>query len=133
MSKFLSDKWLEECFEALEENEDFRKKVRGQKGRFVLCFEGKSEEESKFVFFSIRDGRCDEASYISNRNEVDFDYRISASIEFWKSMIKGEVDALEVFLKRKIKIEGSVLGLLGKKDMLISFVKALTSVPVELE
>ena len=124
MPEFPSREWAEEYCRALNGSEGYRRSARGWV--WPILFKVRMPDGSVRGFVArLNNGRCEGVEWLDDASRGDAPYVISATLDDWLSIIRGEVSPIAAFTRGKLKLEkGSMAMVLRYPLAAMEMVKA---------
>lgn len=133
MALFPSQEWIDELVKIALQNQELREVGKTwTHGGVITVLEPDDRYPNRVCsFFLIDKGDVKEAQIIDNEEQKQSAFVIYAKYSTWKSIVKGELDPIQGFLKGEIRVKGNVGLLMQYASMIQKFVSLLRKVQTE--
>jgi len=147
MPKFMSEEWLNQYEEALNNNEAYAKAASWWTGDFVFIVRASGGLDHDIMgFIGLTHGKCtgvkpisseDEFEVVepdaspSNPDKIAVEYTYEATHDTWVQIVKGELDPIRGLLSGKAKIQGEMAKVLKATDAAKELVNTAGSIDTE--
>lgn len=124
--KFLSDEWLEEVKQGLNESEGFRKGAGTATAKLQQVVTGTPDGERRY-WIVIEDGQVD----IGPGDLEQPDVTITQDYDTAAAMARSEVNPVSAFMTGKLKINGSMMLLMQLQGAIGELPKVMEEIDVD--
>ena len=133
MPVFPSEEWARELVKVAQEDEEFKNIAKTWKyGPILAVLEPDDKFNQKYLMlFSMKEDGTIDVKPVSTESEVKPEVSLIASYSTWKSIVKGEVDPVQEYMKGKIKAQGNFMVLFQYLRFMTKFMEILRKVPTE--
>ncbi len=104
--KFLSNEWVSQYIESLNQDENFKRITRKWEDNILFFFQEKDSMESKGILLTIHHGVCKEGKIVSDVEEVPM--TIIGSMANWKILFQGKISFFNLIIEQKLRMKGDV-------------------------
>ena len=124
--QFLSDEWVEELKQRLNESESFRKNAGAAKAKLQQVITGGPEGERRY-WIVIDDGQIDMGPGDIEQPDATIiqDYDTAAA------MARSEVSPVSAFMTGKLKVNGSMMLLMQLQGAIAELPKAMDEMDID--
>ena len=135
--EFPSEEWLSEFVEVLNSDENYARVAQNWEGSFLFVIEpdkGK-EGETAQLLMDLWHGKCRGWSVV-DESTVDPpkpDFILAAERSNFIKVLKGELDAVQAMLTRRLKLQGSMSYVMRNIPTVMDFVRCAKKVAIEGE
>jgi putative sterol carrier protein len=124
--QFLSDEWVAEVKQRLNESEAFRKGAGGSEVKLQQIVTGGPEGERRY-WIAIQDGQVD----MGPGDVAEPDVTITENYETAVAMARSEVNPVSAFMTGKLKINGSMMTLMQLQGAFSELPKVMDEMDVD--
>ena len=114
MPVFPSEEWSKALEDILYSDEEYKKEGAEWEGDTILVIEAEPEKLDKTFYYYSNPyhGELLESRRLDSLEGQDAAFVISGPYSVWKSIVKGEVDAVQMMMKGKLRLKGDMQYLL---------------------
>lgn len=110
---FPSEAWIKELRNKLNASDAYKQAAKKWEGAITFVVQpGAGLAEEKYLYLDLMHGDCLGAKELESAAEENAPFTISAPIEVWKSVVKGELDPIKAITGRKLKLQGNLMQVL---------------------
>jgi putative sterol carrier protein len=124
--QFLSDEWVEELKQRLNESESFRKNAGAAKAKLQQVITGGPEGERRY-WIRIDDGQID----MGPGDIEQPDATITQDYDTAAAMARSEVSPVSAFMTGKLKVNGSMMLLMQLQGAIAELPKAMDEMDID--
>lgn len=133
---FPSIDWFEELKERLNDNETYAEQAAGYgvdfDGDYVFTIEaGDGLTETVHYYVGLEDGECTGVREVDSPDAVDTGFQLSGEYDSWKSVVRGEMGAVEGIMGGDLELDGDMNTLLKYQDAATTFVDTCSEIETE--
>ncbi len=114
---YFSEEWMKEWYEAIEKNNDYKKKGKSWNAPLILKFDPAPEhlkqKEAIGFFLDLKYGECTGLRYAKKNDADRCDVILTADENTWLRLIEEKKDPTMMIMKGKMKLEKGSLVLLS--------------------
>lgn len=105
--------WLTELKDRLNADPDYEKAAANWEGSLVLHIQADEGLDKDFFMWSDPyHGKIREVKVLNSLDEEKAEFVLSGKYTTWKTIVKGELDAMKAIMKSKLKVKGNMAFLL---------------------
>lgn len=128
--------WFEELKERLNDNETYAEQAAGYgvdfDGDYVFTIEaGDGLTETVHYYVGLEDGACTGVREVDSPDAVDTGFQLSGEYPSWKSVVRGEMGAVEGIMGGDLELDGDMNTLLKYQDAATTFVDTCSEIETE--
>jgi putative sterol carrier protein len=133
---FPSDEWFDELEDRLNESETYGEEAEGWgvdfDGDFIFSIgAGDGLTESQHYYIGLEDGDCTGTRPVDNPAEVANGFELSGAYADWKSLVRGEMGAIEGIMGGDFELDGDMNTLLSYQNAATTFVETCSEIETE--
>ncbi len=107
--EFPSDAWIKELSRHLNASKGYEQSARNWEGDFAFVVEPDAAyDDTAYLFLGLYHGKSTEAAQISQLDEKEAAYLISAPFSTWRKVIEGKLDPIQGLMTRRLKLKGNM-------------------------
>ncbi|MGD8760628.1 MAG: SCP2 sterol-binding domain-containing protein [Anaerolineales bacterium] len=135
--EFPSEEWLREFVEVLNNDDGYARVAQNWEGSFLFVIEPDKGEEGEpaQLFMDLWHGKCRGWAVIDEdtADPPKPDFIMSAERSNFMKVLKGELDAVQAMLTRRLKLQGSLSYVMRNIPTVMDFVRCAKKVPIKGE
>lgn len=124
--KFPSPAWVEAFVTEIGRSDDYRNAAKNWEGDVLLVIDG-----GNAVYLDLWHGECRSAEYLDDGNSKRAEFRISASMEKWRLILEGKLDAVQGLMTRQVRLDGNLVKVMKNLRAAQEMVRCATRVETE--
>lgn len=129
MAKFPSPEWLASLNEKLNTDERYAEVARNWEGDMVVTVHpGGALEREVIYYLDLWHGKCRSAYEVDGRGSPKAVLNLGLPYENGVKLLKGELDAMQALLTRKISVQGNMALLMRNVPTVLDFVRCCREV-----
>lgn len=133
---FPSDEWFAELKDRLNDNETYAEQASGYgvdfNGDYIFTIEAENGlEETVHYFIGLEDGSCTGVHEVDNTAEEDNGFELVGPYSSWKTLVQGEMGAIEGIMGGDFELDGSMNTLLKYQNAATTFVETCSEIETE--
>jgi putative sterol carrier protein len=134
--KFPSDEYLQAVMDVLNNDAKYAEVAKYWEGDIVFQVEqDKGEERDDLpmtLYFDLWHGKCREVRILDpDLEEVpDAAYTLTATLQNYLKILKGELDPMQAMITRRLRVEGSMAYMMRNVPTVLNFVRCCSSVEI---
>jgi len=129
MAKFPTPDWVQTLCEKLNSDDKYAQIARNWEGDLSYQIEaGDGFTESVTCYFDLWHGKCRAAYILEPGQEIKAALRIKGSYENSSRIVKGELDALQALVTRKLSVQGNMALIMRNVPTVLDFVRCCREV-----
>jgi putative sterol carrier protein len=129
MAKFPSDEWLKALMDKLNSDEKYAQIARNWEGDMIFIIEaGEHNPEEIRWYLDLWHGKCRDAYRMDGTQEKKATFTLRGPYENYMRLLKGEIDAMQALLTRKIGVQGNMAVLMRSVPTVLDFVRCCREV-----
>lgn len=129
MAKFPSSEWLESLNEKLNTDERYAEVARNWEGDMVVAIQpGGALEREVIYYLDLWHGKCRSAYEVDGQVPPKAVLNLGLPYENGVRLLKGELDAMQALLTRKISVQGNMTLLMRNVPTVLDFVRCCREV-----
>jgi putative sterol carrier protein len=134
--KFPSDEYLQAVMDVLNNDAKYAEVAKYWEGDIVFQVEqDKGEERDDLpmtLYFDLWHGKCREVRILDpDLEEVpDAAYTLTAPLQNYLKILKGELDPMQAMITRRLRVEGSMAYMMRNVPTVLNFVRCCSSVEI---
>lgn len=130
------ERWLAAFQAILEESPTYGEAASGWgvdfDGSILLCVRGDANHPDPPSFYvEPVDGGVREARVVRDADAVEAAYRLSAPLEVWKRLVRGEIDPHEAVSDGRLSFEGDLATALEYREAVVIMTVAASAIDTE--
>jgi len=134
MPKFPSQEWIIALCEKLNKSQAYADSAKNWEGDFYFVIEpGGPLKEQAMLYMDLWHGKCRGAHGVTNPNEKNPAFVMSADYDVWVRVIKAQLDPIQGLMTRKLKLKGNMTMIMKNVKAAQELVKCCAQVPTEWE
>jgi len=107
---FPSDAWIKALAEKLNASASYERSAKSWEGDFLFIIEpDELYSETAYLFLGLYHGKSTDAELLSDPDEKDSQYTISAPYGTWRKVIEGKLDPIQGLMTRRLKLAGNMM------------------------
>jgi putative sterol carrier protein len=107
--EFPSDAWIKELSRQLNASKGYEQSARNWEGDFAFVVEPDAAyDDTAYLFLGLYHGKSTGAAQISQLDEKEASYLISAPFSTWRKVIEGKLDPIQGLMTRRLKLQGNM-------------------------
>ncbi len=108
-----SEEWLIELKDSLNANPDYEKAAANWEGALILHIQADENlDKDYFLWADPYHGKVRDAKLLNSLDDEKAEFVLSGKYSTWKTVVKGDLDAMKAIMKSKIKVKGNMAFLL---------------------
>ena len=129
MAKFPSPEWLASLDEKLNTDERYAEVARNWEGDMVVTVHpGGALEREVIYYLDLWHGKCRSAYEVDGQGPPKAVLNLGLPYENGVKLLKGELDAMQALLTRKISVQGNMALLMRNVPTVLDFVRCCREV-----
>ncbi len=129
MAKFPSPEWLASLNEKLNTDERYAEVARNWEGDMVVTVHpGGALEREVIYYLDLWHGKCRSAYEVDGQGPPKAVLNLGLPYENGVKLLKGELDAMQALLTRKISVQGNMALLMRNVPTVLDFVRCCREV-----
>lgn len=129
MAKFPSPEWLASLHEKLNTDERYAEVARHWEGDMVVTIQPGGALESEVIYYlDLWHGKCRSAYEVDGQSPPKAALNLGLPYENGVRLLKGEMDAMQALLTRKISVQGNMGLLMRNVPTVLDFVRCCREV-----
>lgn len=129
MAKFPSPEWLASLNEKLNTDECYAEVARNWEGDMVVTVQPGGALEREVVYYlDLWHGKCRSAYEVGDQAPPKAVLNLGLPYENGVKLLKGELDAMQALLTRKISVQGNMALLMRNVPTVLDFVRCCRDV-----
>lgn len=129
MAKFPSPEWLASLDEKLNTDERYAEVARNWEGDMVVTVQpGGALEREVIYYLDLWHGKCRSAYEVDGQGPPKAVLNLGLPYENGVKLLKGELDAMQALLTRKISVQGNMALLMRNVPTVLDFVRCCREV-----
>lgn len=124
--KFPSPAWVEAFVTEIGRSDEYRNAAKNWEGDVLLVIDG-----GNAVYLDLWHGECRSAEYLDDGNSKRAEFRISASMEKWRLILEGKLDAVQGLMTRQVRLDGNLVKVMKNLRAAQEMVRCATRVETE--
>jgi putative sterol carrier protein len=124
--KFPSPAWVEQFVKEIERSSTYAEVAKNWEGDVLLVIDG-----GDAVYLDLWHGECRAAEYLADDKSKRAEFRISASMEKWRLILEGKLDAVQGLMTRQVRLEGNLVKVMKNIKAAQEMVRCATRVETE--
>ena len=129
MAKFPSPEWLASLNEKLNTDERYAEVARNWEGDMVVTVQpGGALEREVIYYLDLWHGKCRSAYEVDGQGPPKAVLNLGLPYENGVKLLKGELDAMQALLTRKISVQGNMALLMRNVPTVLDFVRCCREV-----
>lgn len=126
---FPNQDWLDAFSTQLNSSENYGRIASKWEGDIVfeINAEGPLEEDTR-IYLDLWHGQCREARVLGPDEEIDPAFTLTAPYHNFAKIVKGEIDAMQALLTRKLMVKGSMGYMMRNVPTVLEFVNCAIAV-----
>lgn len=129
MAKFPSKDWLESLNQKLNTDEHYAQVARNWEGDMLVVVKPGGALEGEVVYYlDLWHGKCRDAYEVDGPDLPKAVLNLSLPYENAIKLLKGELDAMQALLTRKISVQGNMAILMRNVPTVLDFVRCCREV-----
>lgn len=129
MAKFPSPEWLASLNEKLNTDERYAEVARNWEGDMVVIVQpGGALEREVIYYLDLWHGKCRSAYEVDGQGPPKAVLNLGLPYENGVKLLKGELDAMQALLTRKISVQGNMALLMRNVPTVLDFVRCCREV-----
>ncbi len=124
--KFPSPAWVEAFVTEIGRSSEYRNAAKNWEGDVLLVIDG-----GNAVYLDLWHGECRSAEYLDDGNNKRAEFRISASMEKWRLILEGKLDAVQGLMTRQVRLDGNLVKVMKNLRAAQEMVRCATRVETE--
>ena len=131
---FPSPSWLEAASQALNQDERYAQVANKWEGACLFQVEDNSTGASlSWLYFDLWHGKCRRAQAFEPpaQDMPRSVFTISASLEHFLEVLRGQLDPIQAMLTRRLRVHGSMGYMLRNIPTVLDFVRVVSGVEIE--
>lgn len=124
--KFPSPAWVEQFVKEIERSSTYADVAKNWEGDVLLVIDG-----GDAVYLDLWHGECRAAEYLANDRSKHAEFRISASMEKWRLILEGKLDAVQGLMTRQVRLDGNLVKVMKNIKAAQEMVRCATRVETE--
>jgi len=133
-SIFPSTEWLQTLFDKLNSDERYEKIARNWEGDMCVVIEPSGPlTEPLFYYLDLWHGKCRKIEILKDFSAVQPKFVLSATYENISRIMKGELDAMNAMMTRKLHVQGNMAYLMRNVPTVLDFVRCAREVTTEIQ
>jgi len=132
MPMFPSDTWIKVFMEALNNNPAYADVAKNWEGDMCFQIEVPGAPEPTRLYLDLWHGKCRAAYQIADPQHKPAAFKLSAPLENFARVLRGELDPIQAMVTGKLKVEGNMLVIMKNIPTVLEFVRTARQVATEL-
>ena len=129
MAKFPSPEWLASLNEKLNTDERYAEVARNWEGDMVVTVQpGGALDREVIYYLDLWHGKCRSAYEVDGQGPPKAVLNLGLPYENGVKLLKGELDAMQALLTRKISVQGNMALLMRNVPTVLDFVRCCREV-----
>jgi len=136
---FLTEEWVKKAHEAVNNSEEYEKAAKTWEGDILFVATDIPENirhitggKDKIGFWlDLWHGKSRDYKYVEDPDNFEAAFKIIATYENWKKVLKGELNPVTGMMTRKLKVKGSLSKILRYTSAAMALLKAVQTVPTK--
>lgn len=124
--KFPSPAWVEAFVTEIGRSGEYHNAAKNWEGDVLLVIDG-----GNAVYLDLWHGECRSAEYLEDGNSKRAEFRISASMEKWRLILEGKLDAVQGLMTRQVRLDGNLVKVMKNLRAAQEMVRCATRVETE--
>lgn len=124
--RFPSAEWTLELCRAINGSAAYASTAKNWEGDVTLIVEGVAG-----IYLDLWHGECRDARYLDLGEPHNSEFTISASLDQWTRVLRGELDPIQGLVKRQLKLDGNLVKILKNVKAAQELVKCASSIGAE--
>ena len=131
MALFGTREWLDEFCRTLNADSEYREAAREYEGDMIcVCLPEEGVCSELLVqYFNPFHGKIDEWTVLSDPEEREAAFTLTAGYGVWKKICRGELDMMKAVMTRKLKVQGKMAQLMKQIKPARALVKVMAGLP----
>jgi putative sterol carrier protein len=130
--KFPSDEWIKTLHQALNASSSYERSAKDWEGDFVFVVEpDETYSETAYLFLSLYHGKSPDAGMISDPNERETEFVLSAPYGTWRQVIEGKLDPIQGMMMKRLSLRGNMMKIMRYPKAAKEIVACCAHVPTD--
>ena len=101
---FPSSEWTSQLCIELNNSRTYADAAKKWEGDVIVVIEGQAG-----IYLDLWHGKCRNAQYLADPDSQEAEFKISASMDKWISVLEGDLDPIQGMMKRQLKLDGNLI------------------------
>lgn len=102
--QFPSEEWTEAIVNAINSSDAYAQAAKTWEGDLMFVI-----ENSGGIHLDLWHGKARSGEYVPDPSKVKSEFRITAPMEKWKSVLTGKLDPVQGMVTRQLKLDGNLV------------------------
>jgi putative sterol carrier protein len=130
--KFPSDEWIKTLHRQLNASSSYERSARDWEGDFVFIVEPDEQyPEPAYLFLSLYHGKSPGAGMISDPEERQTEFVLSAPFGTWRQVIEGKLDPIQGMMMKRLSLTGNMMKIMRYPKAAKEIVACCAHVPTD--
>jgi putative sterol carrier protein len=126
--KFPGPEWTEQFHQAVNRSDAYAAAAKSWEGDVILVIDGGGG-----IYLDLWHGKCRESAYLPDPSSKPAEFRISAPLDKWRSVLNGKLDPIQGMVTRQIRLDGNLVKIMKNVKAAQELVRCATQVPTDFD